>query len=66
VSYSLALDGPLRHALQAFLGDLLPLSGTFQADLQRLSELDRAGWLKGSYSLRVEEQEQGMHDNAAA
>jgi ArsR family transcriptional regulator len=66
VSYSLALDGPLRHALQAFLGDLLPLSGTFQADLQRLSELERAGWLKGSYSPRAEEQEQRMHDNAAA
>lgn len=66
VSYSLALDGPLGHALQAFLRDLLPLSGTFQADLERLGELERAGRLVGSQASRAEEQEHGMHESAAA
>ena len=66
VSYSLALDGPLGHALQAFLRELLPVSGTFQADLERLGELERAGWLAGPHTSRAEEREHGMHNNAAA
>jgi len=46
VCYSLADDGPLAHAVQSLLRELLPLSQALQADLERLGEYGRSGRLK--------------------
>ena len=46
VCYSLADDGPLAHAVQSLLREILPLSQALQADLERLGEYGRSGRLK--------------------
>jgi DNA-binding transcriptional ArsR family regulator len=46
VCYSLADDGPLAHAVQSLVRELLPLSQALQADLGRLAECGRSGRLR--------------------
>jgi len=46
VCYSLTDGGPLAHAVQSLLRELLPLSQALQADLERLGEYGRSGRLK--------------------
>jgi ArsR family transcriptional regulator len=48
VCYSLALDSPTGQALRAFLREVLPLSETFQADLQEMARLIRFGQLRSA------------------
>lgn len=50
VCYSLALENPISSAFQSFLGEVLPLSHTFQTDLEKLIECSRSGRLE-SYAV---------------
>lgn len=48
VCYSLAVKDPFTDALRSFLREVLPLSRTFQIDLEKLIECGRSGRLKSS------------------
>jgi len=50
VCYSVADDGPLAHAVQSLLREILPLSQALQADLEMLGEYGRSGRLKSQAS----------------
>lgn len=55
VYYSLARDCRLASAFQSFLPEVLPLSHTFQTDLEKLIECGQSGRLKSSTVCSVSE-----------